>query len=113
MSKLEEALRCFAAIRPVADPVRHIAFRISGIENSGQADFVRRSLGILCAIGCIDPCIKRSHYKQYGPEDMDNCPPDVLAAICLRILNDRTMSIFGCSIEDVASDLVEIERRKS
>lgn len=113
MTKLEEALRCFGSIKPVGDPVRCMAFRISGIENSKQDEFVRRSLGILCAIGSIDPTIKRTHYKQFSAKDLDDCPPDAMAAVCLRIMHEKTMALFGISIEDFAEELASIERRKS
>lgn len=112
MRRLEDSLRCLALSAKFPDPGRAIAFRIAGIEKSNPEDFIKRSFGILRAIGIIGPETKRTHYRQHGPEDMDGCPHDVLAAIALRIVHENSLRILGISVEQLASELATVEKRK-
>ncbi len=112
MRRLEESLKCIGMFAKFPDPGRAIAFRITGIEGSSPQDFVKRAHGILRAIGMINPETKRTHYKQYGPDDMDGCPHEILAAIALRVLHENSLRILGISVEKLASDIATAEKEK-
>lgn len=109
--KLEDSLKCLAMRANFKDPSRSIAIRMCGIDKcESQTEFIIRANGILRAIGMMNPETKRSHYKQFGPEDMDMCAPEVLAAIALRILDSNSQRLLGICIEQLASDMATIEK---
>jgi hypothetical protein len=109
--KLEDSLRCLALKFGSRNPSMAIAARIFAIDGCQEGDFIRRADVILRAIGAIDPETKRSHYKQFGDEYTDCLPPEILAAIALRILNRNCERLFGVCVEQIASDMATLDKK--